>query len=38
MGGEKDQLGRVEEGGNGGGVGVRVEQVEGKLLWVGFYF
>ena len=38
-GGEKHQLGAVEEDGNGGGVeGFRVEQVEGKSLWVGFYF
>ena len=34
-GGEKDQLGAVEEGNGGGVIG---EQVEGKSLWVGFYF
>ena len=41
MGGEKHQLGAVEEEGICGGMGYegfRVEQVEGKSLWVGFYF
>ena len=38
-GGEKDQLGMVEEEGNGGGgFRVRGEQGKGTSLWVGFYF
>ena len=37
-GNDKDQLGAVKEKGNGGGVGFRGEQGQGKSLWVGFYF